>query len=96
MENNIIQGEITLDGSTKISATSSTIIVTNIIINNLSENYSFILYRGSNNIVPIYRFDLDAGDTVRDSEEYVLNPGEYLKLVSNVPNTTYYVKTSTP
>lgn len=94
MENNIIQGEIALDGSTKIVATSSAIIVTSIIVNNLSEDYSFILYRGSNNIVPIYRFDLDAGDTIRDSEEYVLNPGEYLKLVTNVSNTTYYVKMS--
>ena len=95
MESNIIQGEIALDGSTKIVATSSAIIITSIIINNLSEDYSFILYRGNNNIVPLYRFDLDAGDTIRDSEEYVLNPGEYLKLVTNVANTTYYVKIST-
>ena len=95
----IFQGEIALDGSTKIVATSSAIIVTSIIINNISDNYSLILYRcsGSNpkNIIPIYRFDLDAGDTIRDSEEYILNIGDSLKLVTNIPNTTYYIKTTT-
>jgi hypothetical protein len=96
MMEKVYQGEINLDGSTSIDAIDTTIIINKIIINNLSSDYYLILYRKSadspNNIVPIYKFNLDLGDTVRDTENYILNPGDSLIFVTNVIKTTYYVK----
>jgi hypothetical protein len=42
-------------------------------------------------IVPIYELTLDAGDTIRDTEEYVLNTAEYIQLISDVAGTTYSI-----
>ena len=94
----IYQGEIRLDGSTTIEAVDNVIVINSIIINNLSSNYYFILYRRSsdspNNIVPLYKFNLELGDIIRDSETYTLNPGDSLLLITNVNRTTYYVSTT--
>jgi hypothetical protein len=92
---NVYQGEIALNNSTVIVATNESMVVTSIIINNLSSPYIFTLYRVSvldpKNPVPIYQFTLDAGDTIRDSETYILNKGDYLNLVTDVAGTTFYV-----
>jgi hypothetical protein len=92
----VYQGEINLDGSTSVEALDKTIIINKIIINNLSSDYYLILYRKSadspNNIVPLYKFNLDVGDTIRDTGSYILNPGDSLIFITNVVKTTYYVK----
>jgi hypothetical protein len=91
----IYQGEIKLDGDTIIEAIDNVIIINSIIINNLSSDYYFILYRKSsdspNNIIPLYKFNLELGDTIRDSEIYTLNPGDSLTLITNVKRTNYYI-----
>ena len=86
------QGNVDTNGNTKIVNTTELILVVNsIIVNNLNSAYNFILYRGTpTGIVPLYRLTLDAGDSIRDSENYILNIGEYLQLVSNVSGTTFY------
>jgi hypothetical protein len=42
-------------------------------------------------LIPIYEFALDLGDTVRDTEGYTLNQGNFLQLITNVTGTTYYI-----
>lgn len=91
----IFQGKVATDGSTKIFSASG-IIITHIVINNLDSNYIFTLNRfeegaGIHN-VPLYQFELDAGDSINDSEEYTLSASDYLQLMSDVPDTTFYIK----
>ena len=90
------QGVVATDGSTKITCTTAKLTIHSIIINNISSNYILTYNRCSIDlpvitIVPIYEFTLDAGDTIRDTEEYVLDNGEYIQLISNVAGTTYSV-----
>lgn len=91
----IFQGQIATNGSTRIVSTTDTLVVNTIIINNLANDYNVILYKHIGEpdaqVVPIYRFDLDAGDSVRDNESYTLYPGNYLQITTNVPGGTYYV-----
>jgi hypothetical protein len=92
----IYQGKVALDGSTKIFNASG-ITINTIIINNLDSNYVFTLNRFEEGVgihnVPIYKFELDAGDTIRDETEYKLSSSDYLQLISDVIGTTYYIYT---
>jgi hypothetical protein len=92
----IYQGRVETDGSTKIICNTSSLTITNIIINNLDSNYVFNLNRFSTgpgiHIIPIYELTLDAGDSIRDTESYVLYAHDYIQLISNVVGTTYYIK----
>lgn len=91
----VYQGHVATDGSTRITCTGTLLTVHNIIINNTASNYIFNLDRFTAgpgiHQVPIYEFDLDAGDSIRDTEGYILNKGNYLQLTSSVPGTTYYI-----
>ena len=94
--NIIYQGKIALDGSTKITCTTTSLTIDTIIINNLDSNYVLNLNRFENgpgiHIVPIYELSLDAGDSIRDTEQYILGKDDYIQLISNVADTTYYIK----
>jgi hypothetical protein len=91
----VYQGEVKLDGSTIVEAVDTALTIKSIIINNLTTDYYFILYRRAadspDNIIPIYKFDLDLGDTIRDSESYTLDVGDSLILVTNKKKTSYYI-----
>ena len=91
----IFQGQIATNGSTTIVCTTGVLVVNTVIINNLASDYHIILYKHIGipdaHIVPLYRFDLEAGDSVRDTESYTLHPGNYLQITTNVPGGTYYV-----
>ena len=93
--NIIFQGNVATDGSTKITCTTTSLIIDSIIINNLDANYTFNLSRFMTgpgiHEVPIYEFQLDAGDSIRDLETYSLANGNYLQLISDVPGTTFYI-----
>lgn len=93
----IYQGSIpTGCTGTKITASSSGIVINLIIINN-SANYDITvsIYRKSlNSTVPLYSFELDAGDSVRDTQTYTLSEGDYIQLISNISGTTYYISTT--
>jgi hypothetical protein len=39
----------------------------------------------------MYRFELDAGDSIRDNEGYILSKGDYLELLSDAIDTTFYI-----
>ena len=93
--NIVYQGRVATDGSTRITCTGTSLLINVIIINNLDSNYVFSLNRfetgpGIHNI-PIYQFELDAGDSIRDTEGYLLSHGDYLELNSDVDGTTFYI-----
>jgi hypothetical protein len=92
----IHQGRVETDGSTKIICTTSSLTINTIVINNLDSNYVFNFNRFGTgpgiHIIPIYELSLDAGDSIRDTESYVLRKNEYIQFISNVPGTTYYIK----
>jgi len=91
----IFQGHVATDGSTKITCTTTSLVINSIIINNLNDAYVFNLNRYMTgpgiHEVPIYEFTLDAGDSIRDLETYTLENGNYLQLISDVPGTTFYI-----
>ena len=93
--NVIFQGHVATDGSTKITCTTTFLVINSIIINNLDNAYVFNLNRYMTgpgiHEVPIYEFTLDAGDSIRDLETYSLENGNYLQLISDVPGTTFYI-----
>lgn len=76
----------------RITCTTTSLTINDISINN-SLAYTFTLNRvtSSKNPILIYSFDLNAGDNLRDNEIYVLNNGDYLELISNIPGTTFYI-----
>jgi hypothetical protein len=92
----IYQGRVETDGSTKITCTTSSLTINTIVINNLDSNYVFNFNRFSTgpgiHIIPIYELSLDAGDSIRDTESYVLNTNDYIQFISDVAGTTYYIK----
>jgi len=97
--NIIYQGKIALDGSTRITCTTTSMVVSLIIINNINSNYILTLSRFETgpgiHEVPIYKFDLDAGDTVRDTTIYTLSQGDYIRMESTQLDTTYYISAET-
>jgi hypothetical protein len=92
----VYQGKIALDGSTRITCTTTSLTITTIIINNLGSNYVLNFNRFENgpgiHVVPIYELSLDAGDSIRDTEQYILGKDDYIQLISDVADTTYYIK----
>lgn len=96
----VYQGEIAIDGSTVITCTTNNMTIYNIIITNLTTNYTLTVNRISNNLeelnsVPLCEFQLDAGDTVKDGTSYLFNKGDSLQLISDVLGTTFYVNALT-
>jgi hypothetical protein len=91
----IYQGNVATDGSTQIVCTATSMVVNEIIINNTDNNYNIIMNRFMTgegiHLIPIYEFALDLGDTVRDTEGYLLRKGNYLQLITNIIGTTYYI-----
>jgi hypothetical protein len=69
--------------------------INSIVINNLDSNYIFNFNRFGTgpgiHIIPIYALSLDAGDSIRDTESYTLNQGDYIQFISSVPGTTFYI-----
>ncbi len=87
----VLQGAVLIDGSTRITCTSGLLTITTLIVNNPSEDYHFLLTKVTDEQIPLYRFDLEAGDTLRDTYNYRLQSGESLQLITNVEGTTFYI-----
>jgi hypothetical protein len=92
----VFQGDVATNGSTRIDCTSTSMVINSIIINNVTSNYVFTLnrFKTSPSVetdVLIYEFTLNTGETIRDTENYVLFRGNYLQFISDVAGTTYYV-----
>lgn len=92
----VFQGDVATDGSTKIFCTTSSLNITNIIINNFSSNYVLTFNRFKSDAplvtVPIYELSLNAGDSIQDTNSYILYTFNYIQLISDVPGTTYYIR----
>lgn len=93
--NVIFQGHVAIDGSTKITCTTDSLIINTMIINNATNDYTITVNRTSTgpgiHQVPLYTLELNSGDTVRDIENYILNKGNYIQIISDVAGTTYYI-----
>lgn len=92
------QGIVSVTGTVIAKAKGSSIRVDKIIINNTTVPYTISLYKYNHNsgsdLVLIYKYDLDAGDSVVDTDGYLLNPEDYIKAFSSVANTTFIVESS--
>ena len=95
MMNVIYQGKVDAIDGTRIVCTTDKLTISSIVINNLDSNYIFTLNRFETgpgiHSVPMYKFELDAGDSIRDNEGYILSKGDYLELLSDVIDTTFYI-----
>jgi len=91
----IYQGNVALDGSTRIISNIGTLVINTIIINNPISNYVFTLnrYMTASGIsqVLLYTFELNAEETLRDTQTYTLNLNNFIELISDVPGTTFYI-----
>jgi hypothetical protein len=87
----VYQGELSDTGETEIICTTTSLTVVQIVVNNPNTDYLIILTKVDDQQTPIYRFELDMGDTLRDTHKYILFKGERLQLVTNVPGTTYSI-----
>ena len=92
----IFQGHVAIDGSTKILCSSNSLIIDTIIINNLDSDYIFSLSRFMTgpgiHEIPIYNLQLSQGDSIRDTDTYILEKNNYLQLTTDVVGTTFYIK----
>jgi hypothetical protein len=95
--NTVFQGKIALDGSTRIICTTTSMVISLIVINNIESSYTLTVSRFETgpgiHEVPIYNFELDAGDSVRDTNIYTLYEGDFIRLESTQLETTYYIST---
>ncbi len=87
----VYQGEVSDIGETEIICTTSSLTINQIVVNNPNKDYLIIVTKVDDQQVPLYRFELDMGDTLRDTHQYILFTGEKLQLVTNVPGTTYSI-----
>lgn len=92
------QGKIGIKGL-KLECTSLNLAINTIVVNNLTGDYKFTLKKfeakpqGAVSL-PIYEFLLDEGDLLVDDSIYALKKGDYLELLSDIADTTYYIEAS--
>jgi hypothetical protein len=93
--NLVFQGTIDTSGGTQIDCAYENMIISLIVINNITGDYNLTISRleiaaGAIETL-LYKFQLDDGDSVRDVTQYKMAKGDYLLLESTQPNTTYYI-----
>jgi hypothetical protein len=93
--NLVFQGTIDTSGGTQIDCAYDNMIVSLIVINNITAPYNLTVSRleiaaGSLETL-LYKFQLDEGDSVRDITQYKMAKGDYIHLESTEPDTTYYI-----
>lgn len=94
--NTVYQGDIAIGGTTRIECKSSSLSISSIIIANATNAYTITatIYTGYSDTkeTPLYQFSLDLGDSVRDSNVYILTNGGYLILDTDATGGTYYIE----
>ena len=93
--NLVFQGTIDVSDGTQINCDYDNMIISLIVINNITGDYNLTISRleiaaGAIETL-LYKFQLDNGDSVRDVTQYKMAKGDYLLLESTQPNTTYYI-----
>jgi hypothetical protein len=90
------QNKIATDGSTKILCTTESLVINSINITNLVSNFVITVNRYETgpgiHLIPLYQYELDQGDVLKDNDSISLSKGDYLQLISDVPETTYYIR----
>ena len=94
--NLVFQGTIDHLGGTQINCAYDHMIISLIVINNITASYNLTVSRLDTAAGAIetllYKFILNDGDSVRDVTQYKMAKGDYLYLESiGVANTTYYI-----
>jgi len=93
--NLVFQGTIETSGGTQINCDYDNMIISLIVINNITTNYNLTISRfdtaAGETETLLYKFQLDSGDSVRDVTQYKFAKGDYIHLESTQPNTTYYI-----
>lgn len=94
--NLVFQGTIDPLGGTQINCDYESMIISLIVINNITANYNLTISRldtaAAATKTLLYSFLLDSGDSVRDVTQYKMAKGDYIHLESSgVANTTYYI-----
>lgn len=93
--NLVFQGTIDTSTGTQIECAYDSMLITVIVINNVTTNYVLTVNRLETEAGPLetllYKFELDSGDSVRDTTQYKMSKGDYIHLESTEPDTTYYI-----
>lgn len=93
--NLVFQGTIETSGGTQINCDYDNMIISLVVINNITANYNLTISRfdtaAGETETLLYKFQLDNGDSVRDVTQYKFAKGDYIHLESTQPNTTYYI-----
>jgi hypothetical protein len=69
-------------------------IISLIVINNISAGYTITVKRFETEInleTLLYKFQLETGDSIRDTAQYKMSKGDYIELESTSTSTTYYI-----
>jgi hypothetical protein len=93
--NLVFQGTIDIPGGTQINCAYDSMIISLLVINNITASYNLTVSRLDTAAGAIetllYKFILNDGDSVRDVTQYKFAKGDYIHLESTQPNTTYYI-----
>ena len=94
--NLVFQGTIETSGGTQINCDYDNMIISLIVINNITANYNLTISRfdtaAGETETLLYKFQLDSGDSVRDITQYKMAKGDYIHLECGATsNTTYYI-----
>lgn len=93
--NLVFQGTIDTVNGTRIDCIDDSMEVSLMIFNNILVNYILTVSRfeieNGNIETLLYKFQLEAGDTIRDTTTYKLSQGDYIHLESTQADTTYYI-----
>lgn len=93
--NLVFQGTIDVSSGTQIECAYDNMLITVMVFNNITGNYILTVKRLETEAGPLqtllYKFQLDNGDSVRDTTQYKMSKGDYINLESNLADTTYYI-----
>lgn len=93
--NLVFQGTIDVSSGTQIECAYENMLISVMVFNNITGNYTLTVKRLETEAGPLetllYEFQLDNGDSVRDTTQYKMSKGDYINLESTQADTTYYI-----
>lgn len=93
--NLVFQGTIDVLSGTQIDCAYDSMIISLMVFNNQTGNYILTTKRLETEAggleTLLYKFQLDNGDSVRDTTQYKMSKGDYIRLESSIADTTYYI-----
>jgi hypothetical protein len=93
--NLVFQGTIDTSNGTQIDCAYDNMLISLMVFNNQTGNYILTTKRLETEAggleTLLYKFQLDNGDSVRDTTQYKMSKGDYIFLESTQADTTYYI-----